>query len=77
MGTITNRIADAIIHGHKEELIDETKFIITYNNMFDGSLTYAIIGWRDPDFKYHDSPACSNTKFIWKHPSIAVFPERN
>jgi len=78
MATINKQIAKDIMHTGK--YADETQYIITYNNMFDGTLSYATIGWRQHPMIYHNSPACSNTKCIWKHPSapnhpMGLFPE--
>ena len=69
MGTISKDIATDIIFNNKYR--DEAAYIVTYNNMFDGSLTYAAIMFGESKTKYHDSPACHNVKLIWTNPTVA------
>lgn len=63
MGTISKIIADDIIAGKYPE--DDCTKIVTYNNMFDGSLTYACVFRREDQMKYELSPACHNVKTYW------------
>lgn len=63
MGTITEQIANEIMAGKYAE--DQPTKIVTYNNMFDGGLTYAVVFRRDDQMKYESSPACGNVKTIW------------
>lgn len=63
MGTINHAIALDIVAGEYEE--DRPTKIVTYNNMFDGSLTYAVVFEHDDQMKYERSPACSNCKVWW------------
>ncbi len=63
MATISKQIADDIIAGMYPE--DGCTKIVTYNNMFDGGLTYAAVFRRDNQFKYEQSPACHNVKVYW------------
>lgn len=63
MGTINHKIAEDIIAGEYSE--DGITKIVTYNNMFDGSLTYACVFRREDQLKYELSPACHNVKVIW------------
>jgi hypothetical protein len=72
MGTINKAIADKIIAG--TNYVDETQYIVTYNNQFDGGLEYATIGWRESPTRYHDSPACHNVKLVWSHPGAPAHP---
>ena len=66
MGTITKEIAEAIIAGSQEYANDGITKIVTYNNMFDGGLTYAAVFRRDYQMKYEESPACSNVRVVWR-----------
>jgi hypothetical protein len=72
MGTINKAIADKIIAG--TDYVDETQYIVTYNNVFDGGLEYATIGWRESATRYHDSPACRNVTVIWCHMKAPTHP---
>lgn len=63
MGTISKQIADDIIAGKYPE--DECTKIVTYNNMFNGGLTYAAIFRHENQNKYEQSPACHNVKTYW------------
>jgi len=47
--------------------VDETRYVLTYDNMFGGK-SWATIGWRENPSRYHESPACKNIKEIWRHP---------
>jgi hypothetical protein len=72
MGTINKAIADKIING--TDFVDETQYVVTYNNMFDGGLEYATIGWREDPLRYHASPACFNVEVVWSHPKSTRHP---
>ena len=63
MGTISKKIAIDIING--KYLVDRTAKIVTYNNMFDGGLTFATVCWREDFLKYERSGACSNVQTVW------------
>ena len=63
MGTITKQIAEDIMAGKYAE--DKPTKIVTYNNMFDGGLTYAVVFEREDQFKYERSGACDNVTTIW------------
>jgi hypothetical protein len=63
MGTINKQIADEIIAGGYKS--DKPVKIVTYNNMFEGGLTYAVVCASDPYTKYEQSPACSNVRTVW------------
>jgi hypothetical protein len=63
MSTISKKIADDIIDGKYPE--DECTKIITYNNIFDGGLTYAAVFKHENQLKYELSPACFNVKTYW------------
>lgn len=65
MGTISKAIAEDIIAGKYDE--DGCTKIVTYNNMFDGTLTYAVVFYREDQMKYELSPACHNVKVIWQY----------
>lgn len=73
MGTINEAIATKIISG--QDYVDETQYLITYNNQFNGALEYATIGWRESPMRYHNSPACHNVKLIWSHPNAPKHPQ--
>lgn len=63
MSTINKQIADDIIAGkYPDEGVTK---IVTYNNMFNGGLEYAAVHRRENQFKYEESPACSNVKVYW------------
>lgn len=64
MGTISKKIADDIIAGKYPE--DQCVKIVTYNNMFDGDLTYAAVFAHENPRKYEQSAACSNVKTYWE-----------
>ena len=63
MGSINKEIAADIIKGKYPE--DNTTKIITYNNMFDGGLTYATVYLHEYQHKYEESPACHNVQVVW------------
>lgn len=63
MGTITEQIANEIMAGKYAE--DRPTKIVTYNNMFNGGLTYAVVFHHDDQMKYERSSACGNVKTIW------------
>lgn len=67
MGTITKYIADAIILDEYSD--DNITKIVTYNNMFDGSLTYACVFAQEDQMKYELSPACHNVSIYWERKS--------
>ena len=64
MGTISKKIADDIISGKYPE--DNCVKIVTYNNQFDGGLTYAAVYAHENPFKYEQADACSNVKTYWE-----------
>ena len=64
MGTINRKIAHDIIHTNKYDSDNCTK-IVTYNNMFDGGLTFAVVFKKDYQQKYEQSGACSNVQIVW------------
>lgn len=64
MATISKEIADDIIAGKYPE--DNVVKIVTYENMFDGDLTYAMVTGRDSYYKYEESPACRAVKIYWQ-----------
>lgn len=64
MGTISHPIAHAIIFTDEYSDDDCTK-VITYNNQFDGALTYACVFRRENQNKYEESPACHNVQTVW------------
>lgn len=72
MGTVNQAIAEKIIAG--TDYVNETQYVVTYNNQFDGGLEYATIGWRENPRRYHESPACHNVKVVWKHPGAEPHP---
>lgn len=63
MSSINREIAAAIIAGKYDD--DKPSKIVTYNNMFDGGLTFAVVFERDCQNKYEQSPACSNVSVVW------------
>jgi hypothetical protein len=63
MGTISKTIADEIIAGGYAE--DGIVKIVTYNNQFDGALTYACVHRRENINRYEESSACRNVQTIW------------
>jgi len=66
MSTINKEIAAKIING--VDYVDETQYIVTYNNQFNGGLEYATIGWCESPMRYHYSYACHNVQVVWSHP---------
>lgn len=68
MGTITKEIANEIMAGGYKS--DQPTKIVTYNNIFNGALTYAVVTRRDDQLKYENSRACSNVKTIWTNKDI-------
>jgi len=65
MSTIDEVTANKII---KDGLyVDETRYVLTYENMFGGK-SWATIGWRENPGRYHMSEACHNIQEIWRHP---------
>lgn len=63
MGSINRKIAKDIIKGLYPE--DHTTKIVTYNNMFDGGLTFATVYRHEHQNKYEESPACHNVEIVW------------
>ena len=63
MGTINAKIAAEIMAGGYAE--DKPKKIVTYNNMFDRGLTYALVCAHEDQMRYEKSPACRNVKTVW------------
>lgn len=63
MGTIAKQIADDIIAGNYPK--DKCVKIVTYNNMFDGGLTFAAVFAHENICRYEASPACSNVQTYW------------
>lgn len=63
MGTISKNIAKDVINGKYPE--DNTAKIVTYNNMFDGGLTFATVYEHEDFLKYERSGACSNVQTVW------------
>lgn len=79
MGTVTKSIAQAVINGDYDD--DKPSRVVSYNNQFDGGLTYAVIFQGESKTKYHDSPACSNVKVMWdieqSYGTINLFEENS
>lgn len=67
MGTITEKVAKQIISndGHYEDDTRASK-VVTYNNMFDGALTYAVVYPAEYFWRYEESPVCHNVKVLWQ-----------
>jgi len=65
MGTINREIAKDIIKGLYPT--DDTTKIVTYNNMFDGGLTFATVYRHEYQNKYEESPACHNVRVVWSY----------
>lgn len=63
MGTISKDIAINMING--KHPTDRTAKIVTYNNMFDGGLTFANVYEYEDLLKYEHSPACHNVQTVW------------
>ena len=63
MGTINLRIAEEVIAGKYED--DQPTKIVTYNNMFNGDLTYALVCAHEDQLKYECSGACKNVNVYW------------
>lgn len=63
MSTVNKQIVDDIIAGKYDD--ERITKIVTYNNMFDGSLSYAIVHESENQIKYEESPACRNVKIYW------------
>jgi hypothetical protein len=63
MGTINRQIAEEIAAGKYKE--DRPTKIVTYNNMFDGEKSFAVVCEREDQQRYEKSPACSNVKVWW------------
>ena len=72
MASINKQIADDIIAGKYPE--DDCTKIVTYNNMFDGGLTYAAVFRRNYQNKYEESPACQNVRTYWTEKDGLVMP---
>lgn len=72
MGTINAAIARDIIFTNQYDDDNCTK-IVTYNNMFDGGLTFAAVFYRDYFRKYEESPACHNVQTVW-HSTTGLTP---
>jgi len=66
MGTISKDIAEDVMTGKYSE--DNPVKIITYNNMFDGGLTFAVVFIYENFSKYEQSPACHNVRTVWTKP---------
>ena len=67
MSSVPESIAREIIANDGYYLDDErVTQVVTYNNQFDGGLTYALVYGRNNPRKYHDSPACLNVRAIWQ-----------
>jgi hypothetical protein len=67
MGSIAKKVAEEIIaNDGVYETDPRCSKIVTYENMFDGGLTYAIVYPHEDQFKYERSPACNNVKVIWQ-----------
>ena len=67
MSTINKEIAEKIIEGkgyYPGDHIQVSK-IVTYNNQFDGGLTYAMVYEHQDQMRYEESPACHNVTTIW------------
>lgn len=67
MGTITKEAAEHIIahNGHYEDDLRASR-IVTYENMFDGGLTYAVLYPTEDQRRYERSYACKNVQVIWQ-----------
>lgn len=63
MGSINAAIAKDIIAGKYAE--DKPAKIVTYENMFDGGLTFAVVFEHENLKKYEQSPACTNVSTVW------------
>ena len=63
MSTLNKRIAQDIIDGKYPQ--DNVVKIVSYNNMFDGELSYASVYRYEYFNKYEESPACNNVKTVW------------
>ena len=63
MGTINRNIAEKVVEGMYND--DQPTKIVTYNNMFDGGLSYGLVCAHDDQMKYEDSPACFNVRVWW------------
>jgi hypothetical protein len=68
MSTLTKEICEDIIAGngwYKGDRHTSYTKIVTYNNMFDGGLSFAAVTSRDYPNKYEESPACNNVQTYW------------
>jgi hypothetical protein len=55
--------------------VDETRYIVTYDNMFGGK-SWGTIGWRENPARYHESPAIlTDTAFPGFTPSSNLTSE--
>lgn len=63
MSTIDKTTAEKIMAGQFSE--DGWVKIVTYNNMFDGGISYGAVHRREHFNRYEESPACHNVKTIW------------
>ena len=68
MATVTKEICEEIITGNGWYRGDPVRVVkvVTYNNMFDGGLTWAIVYPDEDLMRYENSPACQNVKVIWE-----------
>jgi hypothetical protein len=73
MGTISRQIAADIIFTSKYADDNPVK-IVTYRNMFDGSLTYAVVFAHEPILRYEMSPACEDVRTVWIAPPYFKTP---
>ena len=84
MATINKELAENIIandgfYTSSTGERDSTRMVkvVTYKNMFDGSLTYACVSPRDHINKYELSPACEDVKVLWTFKGPKVKEEKN
>jgi hypothetical protein len=67
MGSISKKVAEEIVANDGVYMDDpRCSKIVTYENMFDGGLTYAIVYPHEDQMKYERSPACTNVQTLWK-----------
>lgn len=71
MATINEETANKIMAGEYGE--DQPRFIVKYDDMFGGK-AWAVLFASDDPLRYHESAACNNVEFVWKHESVKEFP---
>ena len=67
MSTLTKEICETIIVNDGYYPGDRVAYshIVTYNNMFNGGLSWAAIRVDEDPRRYHNSEACSNVQVYW------------